>query len=206
MILVLLTGLVLLRESRQQPVAAWEDRWADFLAMNSRRGQAPAPVTLVEINDASLQNHPWPWNPLDFSLFIKGTLPHQPSVIAIEEVLDWNRLALPDDQVRKLPQYEKILKDSLLQVPRALLGAQLGFPDDPQIAPQWQEVPLLRNVSGDTSAVPEFPIVEREPLEDYRLSVTVGFTNLPSVHERFNSVPLVFRYAARFYPHSLCRR
>ena len=200
MILVLLAGLVLMRESRREPLASWDNRWADFLAMNSRHGQPPAPVTLVEINDISVQNHVWPWNPLDFSLFIQAVLPHQPEVVAIEEVLDWNRVALPEEQMRKLPQYEKILKDNLLRVPRALLGAQLGFPDDPQVQPQWQEVPLLRNVEGDANALPEFPMVEREPSEDFRLTVTVGFTNLPAVHERYNSVPLLFRHGGQIVP------
>ncbi len=200
MILVLLAGLVLMRESRREPIASWDNRWADFLAMNSRRGQPAAPVTLVEINDASVQSHAWPWNPLDFSLFIQAVLPHQPEVVAIEEVLDWNRVALPEEQTRKLPQYEKILKDSLLRIPRALLGARLGFPDDPQVAPKWQEVPLLRNVEGDPADLPEFPIVEREPSEDFRLTVTVGFTNLPAVHERYNSVPLLFRQRGQIVP------
>lgn len=200
MILVLLAGLVLLRESRQAPLEVWNNRWADFLAMNSRHGQSPAPVTLIEINDASLREHPWPWNPLEFSLFVKAALPHQPEVVAIEEVLDWNRMALPEEQIRKLPQYEKILKDNLLRAPKLLLGAQLGFPNDPHVQPQWQEVPLLRNVAGDPSTLAEFPIVEREPAEEYRLTATTGFTNLPAVHERFNSVPLLFRHRGQIIP------
>lgn len=200
MILVLLAGLVLLRESRRPPLDVWDNRWADFLAMNSRQGEPSAPVALVEINDASLQGHAWPWNPLDFSLFVQGVLPHQPEVVAIHDVLDWNRMALPEDQQRKLPQYEKILKDNLLRVPKLLLGAQLGFPEDPQLSPKWQEVPLLRKVKGDPEQLPEFPIVEREPSEDYRLTATIGFTNLPAVHERFNSVPLLFRHHGQIIP------
>ncbi|MDB6150554.1 MAG: hypothetical protein JWQ44_2002 [Chthoniobacter sp.] len=200
MILVLVAGLVLLHESRQDPLESWDNSWADFLAMNSRRGQQPAPVALVGINDESLRNHPWPWNPLDFSLFFQAALPNQPGVVAIDEVLDWSRLALPDDQVRKLPQYEKILRDNLLRAPKILLGAQLGFPDDPQLAPPWQEVPLLRNVKGDLSKVQEFPMVERQPTDDYRLASTVGFTNLPPSGDRLNSVPLVFRLRGQVTP------
>lgn len=200
MLLVLLTGLVLMRESRHLPLESYDNLWADFLAMNSRHGQAPAPVTLVEINDASLKNHPWPWNPLDFSLFVQAALPNQPDVVAIEDVLDWNRLALPDEQMRKLPQYETILKGNLLRVPRNLLGARLGIPDDPQVAPQWQEVPLLHHVEGDPSLLPEFPVVEREPSETYRLTATIGFTNLPVIQERFNSVPLVFKHRGQVVP------
>ena len=200
MILVLLTGLVLMRESRQEPLAAWDDQWADFLATTSRQAQPEAPVTLVGIDDGGLQEHPWPWSPLDFSLFFQATLPHQPAVLAIDEVLDWDQFALPDAQVKKLPQYEKILLDHIHRAPRMLLGAQLGFPADPQVAPPWQEVPLLRQVKGDTGALADFPIVEKQPSEDYRLAATIGFTNLPPDQERYNSVPLLFRHHGQVIP------
>ena len=52
LILVLLAGLVLMRESRQEPLASWDDRWADFLATTSRQAQREAPVTLVGIDDS----------------------------------------------------------------------------------------------------------------------------------------------------------
>jgi hypothetical protein len=200
MILVLLAGLVLMRESRQEPLASWDDRWADFLATTSRQKQPEAPVTLVGIDDGALQEHPWPWSPLDFSLFFQAVLPHAPAVLAVDEVLDWDRFALPEAQVKKLPQYEKILLDHIHRAPRMLLGAQLGFPDDPQVAPPWQEVPLLRQVKGDASTLPEFPIVESQPSEDYRLAATVGFTNLPRTNERHNSVPMLFRQHGQVVP------
>ena len=199
-ILVLLAGLVLMRESRHEPLDAWDNAWADFLAMHSRHGQSLAPVTLVEIDDESLQNHVWPWTPLDFSLFFQAVFPHQPKALAVPEVLDWNRLALSVDQAQKLPQFENILRDSLRRAPNLLLGAELGFPDDPQVAPKWQEVPLLRHVKGDLANLVEFPIVEHQPAEDYRLTAQIGFTNLPAVHERFNSVPLLFRHRGQVVP------
>lgn len=200
MILVLLAGLVLMRESRQEPLASWDDRWADFLATSSRQEQVEAPVTLVTIDDGALQEHPWPWSPLDFSLFFQAALPQGPAVLAIDEVLDWDRFALPETQMRMLPQYEKFLLDQIHLAPRMLLGAQLGFPDDPQVAPPWQEVPLLRQVKGDSSGLPEFPIVDRQPSEDYRLAATIGFTNLPLIRERYNSVPLVLRHHGQVVP------
>jgi CHASE2 domain-containing sensor protein len=200
MILVILAGLVLMRESRQEPLAAWDDRWADFLSTTSRQAQPEAPVTLVGIEEGSLQEHPWPWTPLDFSLFFQATIPREPAVLAIDEVLDWDRFALPEAQLRKLPQYERILLDQLHRAPRMLLGAELGFPEDPQVAPAWQEVPLLRNVKGDVSTLAEFPIVDHQPTEEYRLAATIGFTNLPPVHERYNSVPLLFRHHGQVVP------
>ena len=200
MILVLLAGLVLMRESRQEPLASWDDRWADFLATTSRQAQPEAPVTLVGIDEGALQEHPWPWTPLDFSLFFQAVLPHGPAVLALDEVLDWDHFALTDAQLKKLPQYEKILLDHIQRAPRMLLGAQLGFPEDPQVAPPWQEVPLLRQVKGDASTLPEFPIVARQPSEDYRLAATIGFTNLPKTQERYNSVPLLFRHHGQVVP------
>ncbi len=198
--LTLLAGLLLMRESRHEPLASWDNDFADFLARNSRHRAAPAPVTLVEINDSSLVNHPWPWTPLDFSLFFQAVLPFQPEVVAIDEVLDWERLSLAADQQQKLPQYEKILRDSILRAPKVLLGAHLGFPEDPQSIPPLQEVPLLKNVRGDVSEVPEFTAIERQPPEDYRLSAAIGFANLPSDRARYNSVPLVLRYRGETIP------
>ena len=200
MILVLFAGLVLMRESRQEPLASWEDRWVDFLATTSRQPQGEAPITLVGIDDGSLQEHPWPWSPLDFSLFFQAVLPHEPGVLAIDEVLDWEHFGLPASQLKKLPQYEKILLDQIRRAPRVMLGAQLGFPDDPQVEPHWQEVPLLRQVKGDISTLPDFPIVERQPPEEYRLPAPIGFTNLPPMAGSFNSVPLIFRHHGQVIP------
>ena len=128
MLLVLLAGFALNMQSRQEPLASWDNAFADFLAMNSRHGAPPAPVTLVEINDASIAAKPWPWTPLDFSLFFQAVEPLQPDVVAVDEMLDWNRFALPEDHQRKLPQYEKILRDHILRAPAsaARLPARLS--------------------------------------------------------------------------------
>jgi hypothetical protein len=201
MLLVLLAGLALLNQSRIEPLATWDNAFADFLAMNCPRHAPPTPVTLVGINDSYVAAHPWPWSPLEFSIFFESVLPLKPGVIGVDQVLDWDRaLVLPEDQARKLPQYEKILRDKVLQAPKLLLGARLGIPDDPQVIPPLREVPLLRNVRGVLSDVPEFTEVAEEPAEAYRLSSTIGFTNLPPRHERYNSVPLVLRYRGQVTP------
>ena len=200
LLLTLLTGLALLWEAQREPLASWDNDFADLLARHSHHKTASAPVTLVEIDDKSLADHAWPWTPLDFSLFFQAALPLKPEVVAIDEVLDWERLALPAEQQAKLPQYEKILRDAILRTPKVLLGAHLGFPEDPQVIPPLQEVPLLKNVRGDLREVPEFTAVEQQPPEQYRLSSTVGFVNLPSDRRRYNSVPLVLRYRGQVIP------
>ena len=200
MFLVLLAGLALMHGSRQEPLAAWDNAFADFLAMHSRRSAPPAPVTLVAIDDSSLANHPWPWTPLDYSLFFQAVLPLKPEVFAVDEVLDWSRFGLPDDQQRKLPQYEKILRDMILSSPKVLLGSELGFSEDPSVIPPLQEVPTVRHVQGAAGRIPEFTLIERQPTENFRLSSTVGFINLPPVYERHSSVPLVLRYRGQVVP------
>ncbi|MEI9894120.1 MAG: hypothetical protein WDN28_09590 [Chthoniobacter sp.] len=44
MLLALLAGLALLNQSRTEPLASWDNGFADFLAMNSPRGPAPSAV------------------------------------------------------------------------------------------------------------------------------------------------------------------
>ena len=201
MILALLAGLALLRESRHEPLAAWDHAFADFLAMHSRHGAKPAPVTLVAIDDGVIAKHPWPWNPLDFSRFFEGTLAQKPEVLAIDQVLDWKRaIVLPADQDRRLPQYESILRNNILRAPKMLLGAVLGSPEDPQVVPEVQPVPLLRQVRGPLGQIPEFIIIEQQPVESYRLSATIGFTNLPRTNGPQNSVPLLLRYRGQVTP------
>jgi hypothetical protein len=203
MILVLLAGLALLRESRHGELAAWDDAFADFLAINSRPGATHAPVTLVEINDSSLKRiNQWPWNPLDYSRFFEAVLPVKPEVVAIDQVLDWERAIVltEEEQVRRLPQYQNMLRNNILRAPKLLLGAELGVPEDPQVVPEVQPVPLLRRVSGPLRDIPEFTVVEQQPSEGFRLSSTTGFVNLPETPDRSNSVPLLFRYRGQVTP------
>src|SRR5438128_9351709 len=64
MLIVLVVGLLLMRESRQNPGAMIENDYVDWLAANTTRNAIAAPLTLVEINDSSLADkHPWPWSP-----------------------------------------------------------------------------------------------------------------------------------------------
>jgi len=201
MMLVLLAGLALLRESRHEPLASWDNAFTDFLAMNSRHGAKAAPVVLVTIDDASLKSHPWPWSPLDYSLFFNSILSCKPEVVAIDQVLDWDRsLILPEEQNRKVQQYEKMLRDNILRTPKMLLGSSLGVPEDPQVIPPLQEVPLLRSVKGRLEDIPEFTAIEQQPAEGFRSTATVGFTNLPVTRARYNSVPLLFRYRGQVTP------
>jgi hypothetical protein len=138
---------------------------------------------------------------LEFSIFFQAALPLKPEVIGIDQVLNWDRaIILPEDQAPKLAQYEKFLRGSILRSPKLVLGAKLGLPDDPQVIPPLQPVPFLRNVHGPTMDIPDYTAIEIQPSEDYRLSSTLGFTNLPPARDRFDSVPMLLRYRGQVIP------
>ena len=200
MILVLLVGLFLLRESRQPFGSELDDAFADFLSRNSFRSAQPAPVTVVEISETSLKDHPWPWTPLDFALFFQAANTFKPDALATDEVLFWDEQQVGSDQRQKLPQYEKILREHILRAPKVLLGAKLGYPDDPHVVPPLQETPVIRRVTGDPASIAEFTAIAEQAKEDYRLSTTSGFTNLRSGLRAYHSVPLLLRYRGQLVP------
>lgn len=202
LLLVLLVGLVVFRESAQWPGRAVDQRWADWLSLNVKRQNKTElpPVALISINETSLNSHPWPWTPLDFSLFFQAALPFNPDVLAVEEVLEWDRVNLSPEDRQQLPQYEQILRNVLLRCPKPLLGARLGTPEDPHVIPPLQPVPLLRKVRGDVREIPDFPVIERQPGEQYRLSASLGFTNLPAKEYPDSFIPLILRYRGQVVP------
>jgi CHASE2 domain-containing sensor protein len=211
-LLLLLVGVCLLRETFWWPVNSVDEAFADHVALADRalatqlqgRGwqAAPqaAPLVLVAIDENSLNGHPWPWSPLDFSLFLRAGQNFKPEVMAIAEVLNWDHSNLPVGERQKLPQYEKMLRDSLLRTPKVLLGQRLGWPDDPDAVPPVSETPLIRRVQGDLRQVPEWTVIEEQAKEDFRLSSTVGYTNLPQGRPSTTTIPLVLRYQGEIVP------
>ena len=200
MILVALVGLVLMRESRQPPIDGLDESFADFLAINARRTSEPAPVTLVGIDEGSLRERPWPWTPLEFAIFFQAAEIFKPAATATNEVLHWEVKQMTPDAARKLPQYQKILREHILRSSKVLVGAQLGYPEDPTMPPAVQETPLIRHVTGDLSGIPEFTAVEAQADEDFRLSSVTGFANLPQPARYTRTAPLVFRYHGQVVP------
>lgn len=200
MILVALVGLVLMRESRQPPIDGLDEGFADFLAINARRSGEPAPVTLVGIDEGSLKERPWPWTPLEFAIFFQAAEVFKPAASATDEMLHWDPKQMTPDAARKLPQYQKILREHVLRSSKVLVGARLGYPEDATMPPPVQETPLIRNVTGDLSGIPEFTAIEAQADEDFRLSSATGFTNLPNSSRYTRSVPLVLRYHGQVVP------
>lgn len=200
LLLVALVGLVLMRESRLEPARSLDEAFADFIATRAQRPQEVAPVTLVTIDESSLRTSPWPWSPLDYARFFQAAEILHPSVLAVDEVLQWEPKSLSPEAARKLPQYRSILRDRVLRAEKVLTAARLGYPEDPAQPPPLQETPLLRKVSGDPGAVREFTAIEAQAEEDFRLSGTVGFTNLVDPSSASRRVPLLLRYRGQIVP------
>jgi len=146
MILTLLVGLFLMRESTREPVATIDESFADFLAMNAKRSEQSAPVTLVQINEATLRQHPLPWTPLDYAVFFQSALGFRPESVATDEILAWDLKSMPQEQAEKTTQFGQMLREQVLQAPRVLLGARLGYPEDPDQLPELEPMPVIRKV------------------------------------------------------------
>ncbi len=201
MLLVLLVGLVLMREANESPLLDYDENFIGWLSANSAHADTLATLVLVEINNSSMgSQHPWPWSPLDFALFLDDALKFHPEAIGIEPVPEWDPEKLNADAQLKYPQFEKILHERILLAPKIVLGAELGFPEDPDVVPPPQPVPVLRKLSGSARDVPSFTAIEREPKEELRLSSTLGFTNVPVVREPLRHAPLVFSYDGQIVP------
>ena len=204
MVALLLFGLFLMRESRQGAGARIEAAYGDWIATNTSRNMPPSRVALAEINDSSLASeHAWPWSPLEYALFFRAALPFKPDVVAIEPVLDWQGAPSSAESRQKMEQFRGALHDCILQTPKLVLGSELGDPDNySDTTPPLVPVPLLRNVTGDKRMIPQFTDVTAQPEEDFRLSATVGFTNIPPPNhgEIIREVPLVFNYRGEIVP------
>ncbi len=202
MIIVLIVGLFLMRESREEPLGEVDKMFVDWLAANTSRELPTPPCVLVEINDSSLEGeHAWPWSPLDFAVFLKSVIEFEPGVIAIEPILNWENDG-PAAAVARNTQFEHSLDDFLLRTKSVVLGAELGFPSDPDVVPPLQPTPFLRRVRGDVSVLRQFTAMGNEPKEEYRLApqMALGFVNLPSRDEVTRTAPLVFAYHGEVVP------
>ncbi len=197
-ILVILAGLTLLREAAVGPFAPLERMWHEWLQRYAPQPATPGPVTLVEINDATLEKHPWPWGPEDFSLFFHASLPFQPPLLIVESPLDFERGAFSAKE--RQPMYESMLMDQIHRAPRLILGGKLGWSQDAQSVPEVQPMPAVRRVKGDIGAIPEFTIVEAWAREEYRLSSVPGWMNIPETNPPSASIPLVLRYRGQVVP------
>jgi hypothetical protein len=200
MLVVLLLGLLFLREPRLQRCEEFFLRW---LLKNSDPHGPAASLTVVDINhDPSMDHSPTgeedenpvrtggnTVSPMEFALFLQSVLAFQPTVVAFENVLKWRETE---------KEQEQLFIDQAMRVPRLLLAAELtGTPDPDAPAP---EIPGFSQVTGKRGDLIEFSGVGRQPNEELRLIATPGVTNLPDEIADGIHVPLLFRYRGEVIP------
>src|SRR3954452_22716865 len=169
MLVVLLAGILILREPRFEQADAVFLRW--LLAHSPARASAAVPLTVVEISRDSFADpnagserggrqgsSGGAVSPLEFALFLQSVLDFQPNVIAFENILKWRER--DKDQVQ-------IFLDQAMRVPKLLLAAELSTTSDPD-AP-WGDIRGFPNVTGKRGDLPAFTGVGRQPDEDLRL-------------------------------------
>ena len=200
MLVVLLLGLLFLREPRLERSEEFFLRW---LLRNSEPHAKAASLTVVDIGHDSLmerepakegdENSPHSGgnvvSPMEFALFLQSALEFQPTVIAFENVLKWRDTEMDQEQV---------FIDQAMRVPRLLLAAELTNTPDPD-AP-GPEISGFTQVTGKRGDLVEFSGVGRQPSEEMRLIATAGFTNLPDEISDGIHVPLLFRYRGEVIP------
>ncbi len=186
---------LLWREAERPLLEAVDEAFTNWQASTASAPAVPAPLLLVEINDSTLENSPWPLSYLDYSLFFQAVAPHSPPVVAIIPLLG-PRAA--DDIVAQ--QYRETLHERILRSPKVLLGAKLGRRADTMRLLATERWAALENVRGDVSRLPEYDKIESRPDEAVSLSATLGFTNLRSGESAVHRVPLLFRYRGQVVP------
>ena len=200
MLVVLLVGVLFLREPRLQRCEEFFLRW---LLKNSDPHGPAASLTVVDIgHDPSMDREPPAdgdqntartgtntVSPMEFALFLQSVLDFQPTVVAFENILKWRETD---------KEQEQVFIDQAMRVPRLLLAAELTTTPDPD-AP-GPEIPGFTQVSGKRGDLVEYSGVGRQPNEELRLIATAGFTNLPDEIADGIHVPLLFRYRGEVIP------
>jgi CHASE2 domain len=200
MLVVLLLGIIFLREPRLQ---RHEEIFLRWLLKNSDPHGPVASLTVVDIGHDNLmereaagegdENSPHSGanvvSPMEFALFLQSALEFQPTVIAFENILKWRETEKDQTQV---------FIDQAMRVPRLLLAAELTTAPDPD-AP-GPEIPGFAQVTGKRGDLVEFSGIGRQPTEEMRLIATAGFINLPEDISDGIHVPLLFRYRGEVIP------
>ena len=133
MLVVLLFGLLFLREPRLQRC---EDYFLRWLLKNSEPHGPAASLTVVEIGHDATMEHDLTEDgnenptrsggnavsPMEFALFLQSALSFQPTVIAFENILKWREAD---------KEQEQMFADQAMRVPKLLLAAELTATPDP---------------------------------------------------------------------------
>src|SRR3954465_10550580 len=200
MLVVLLVGLLFLREPRLEHSEEFFLRW---LLKNSDPHGPAASLTVVDIgHDAAMERQAATEgdeltprsggnvvSPMEFALFLQSVPEFRPTVVAFENILKWRETD---------KEQEQVFVDQAMRVPRLLLAVELTTNPEPD-AP-GPEIPGFTQVTGKRGNLVDFSGIGRQPSEEMRLIATAGFTNLPDEISDAIHVPLLFRYRGEVIP------
>ncbi|MBA3881643.1 MAG: CHASE2 domain-containing protein [Chthoniobacterales bacterium] len=195
MLVVLLLGLLFLREPRAQHL---DDGFLRWLLRQTYPAAAAVPLTVVEIGadinttdpkEEATAARPAAISPLEIALFLQATMEFHPEVIAFENILKWR------DRDR---DQEQVFLDQAMRVPKLLLAAELTTTPDLDV--QGREIEGFTQVRGRRGDLAEFSGIGRQPGEDMRLISTLSFVNLPDEVSSDVRVPLLFLYRGEVIP------
>ncbi|MBA3651749.1 MAG: CHASE2 domain-containing protein, partial [Chthoniobacterales bacterium] len=200
-LVVILLGVIILRESRLQQV---EDVFLSWFMEHTEASLPPALVTLVEIGQNDFQRmtppeeaKPLPkgqaarrsLSPLEYALFLQAVLDFKCTVVAFEPIVMWR----DRDKTQ-----EQVFIDQAMRVPQLLLATELGGKGPHDLSPD--DVLSFANVTGDRGHLAQFSGVSRQPDDDVGLISTPGFTNLPAERSDRIRVPMLFEYRGEIVP------
>lgn len=195
--LVLFAGASLIREAAIGVLSRCEEQWTAFLMRQANHAKA-SPTTLIEISDDTKQKHAWPFPAADLAVFFHAALPFEPALIAVEPILDGENAAVSAGESSE--PFERMLHDGILRAPKLILGGTLSYAQDSESVPELRPMPVLQNIRGDVTKVPEFTDVSAWADEKYRLSTKPGWLNIPDDLGPLGRCPLIFRYHGQPVP------
>src|SRR5215203_547802 len=147
MLVVLLLGILLLREPRFAQIDDLFLRW--LLQHSSGAIGPPVPLTVIDITRNSLldQNSARKpaataptVSPLEFALFLQSVMEFRPGVIAFENILKWRDRDKHEEQV---------FLDQAMRAPKLLLASELSTTAD--LDAPWGDIRGFTQVTGKRS-------------------------------------------------------
>ncbi len=193
---VALLGLLVWREADRPWLAEWDQRFHAWIISNS-----PAPVkwgkqvVLVEIDDNAMEAQPeWPWQALDYALFLRLAEARQPAAVGIVP-------AIPESAASEVT-YDGLLADLMIRAPRLAINAAISVQPDrwaPDETPA-AELPVLSKVGGNVTSMKDYATVSQSSAERFRVLVPVGATHAPASRLIEDRVPLAYRFSGSLVP------
>lgn len=201
MIVVLLAGVLFLREPHLQKSEEFFLRWilnnsqpsgpsAPLMVVDIGRPQAATPSSAtIDPTEKFLHGRGRAISPLEYALFLQAALEFKPTVVAFEPILRFREREKDQQQV---------FIEQAMHVPKLLLAAELTTASDPDAA--VPEIPGFTKVTGRRGDIPEFSAIGSQPDEDLRFISTLGFVNVRDEVAGDIHVPLLFQFRGEVIP------